>query len=340
MKTLKLFMCAGAALLLTSCGGSSAYLESAAPEEGSLNLVKVTDESNNTVVSPTVASYFYWNNAANSTCGINRKKSIAWYTQGLLDISPDGKKLAYVTRMNRQDNVMIRSVGTQGLATQRTFRNVGSFTWGKDNKLYFSDVNGSNAFICSVNAEQGSMMSQLTNGNVWDYAPAVTADGQKLFFTRTANSGPSIWSLDRKDGTLTSCTRGYNPCIIPGNPNAIYCVRNNTSGRSEIWYVDFVKGVETLVASDENHGFSNPRLSPDGQWLVMVGNATSSINKKENLDIFAVRTDGSGLTQLTFHPDNDTCPVFAADGRSIFFISSRANKDKYYNVWRMNFNLE
>jgi len=94
------------------------------------------------------------------------------------------------------------------------------------------------------------------------------------------------------------------------------------------------------VASDQYHSFTNPTLSPDGKWIAMVGNARSNISKTVNLDIFVIKTDGTNLTQLTYHPMNDCSPCWSADGRSIYFISDRANKMRYSNIWRMNFNIE
>lgn len=330
-------------ILLTSCGAQQGlYLESFAPEEGSLNLVKITDENNNSVVAGGISSFNAMWNYANTQWGICGDIRLTWGTSRLLSLSPDGKKLAYCTRMNKQDNVMVRSTGSQGLATQRTFRNVGSFSWGNDNNIYFSDVNGDNSYICSVNADAGSMMKQHTSGSVWDRDPVVSNDGKLVFFTRSGsgNHAASIWSLNRENGTLTSCARGYNPCLIPGNNEAFYCVRNSTSGRSEIWYVNYVKGEESLILSDSKRSFTNPSLSPDGRWIVCEGNSVSSISKKDNLDIFVVRTDGTNLTQLTYHPQSDVSPVFSHDGRSIYFISSRANKEQSYNIWRMNFNMD
>ncbi len=343
MKKIRKFIAgAGMACLLASCGGSKAvvYMEAYAPEESGLNLVKVTDEANNTVVAGSSFKPNAYTNYTLNTQGICTKAGFAWNTHSVLDISPDGSQLAYCTRMNGQDNIMVRSTGAQGMSTQRTFRNVHSFSWGADNKLYFADINGSNIYICSTSAAQGSLMDQLTNGSVSDRCPIVSNDGKRVYFTRTGNSGPSIWSLNRDNGTLTSCARGYSPCLIKDNPNAFYCVRNSTAGRSEIWYVDYVKGQESLVLSDENRSFTNPKLSPDGKWIVCVGNSVSNITRTNNLDIFVVRTDGSRLTQLTYHPQADTSPVWAADGRSIYFVSSRANKTNSYNIWRMNFNLE
>lgn len=351
------------AALTTSCGTTGTYMETFAPEESALNLVKITDESSNTVLAGTTGNFqaaksaygglvlgtqsilrgtvgTYGLDYGRSTMGVFADKRFAWYTNRLLAISPDGKKLAYVTRMNKQDNIMVRNTTSQSVATQRTFRDVNSFGWGNDNRLYFSDNVSPNMFICSVNADAGSMMEQITSGSVVDKDPVFNSETNQLFFVRIANDGPSIWCVNRSDGTLTSCARGYSPCLIPGNPNAFYCVRNTDLGRSEIWYVDYQKGQEALILSDVNHSFTNPSLSPDGKWLAVMGNSESSISKKTNLDIFVVRTDGTRLTQLTYHPANDTNPVWANDGRSIFFISSRANKEEKYNVWRMNFNLE
>lgn len=344
MKALQFSIVAGGALLLASSCASTkvTYLETFSPEESSLNMIKITDESNNSVAAGTSArtNPYDFNNLVNTPRGISRKHLFFWNTHNVLALSPDGQKLAYCTTSNRQDNIMVRNTGAQGTSTQRTFRNVHSFSWGNDGKLYFSDINGNRYYICSVNAEAGSMMDQLTNGNVNDVSPVLSSDGKTIFFTRSSNGAPSIWSLNRENGTLTSCANGFSPCLIPDNNEAFYCVRNTSNGRSEIWFVNFVKGQESLVLSDEDRSFTNPQLSPDGQWLVCVGNSLSNITKKQNLDIYAVRTDGSRLTQLTFHPATDTCPVWSKDGKSIYFVSSRANKNNAFNVWKMNFNLQ
>lgn len=331
-------------LLLGACSGSKEiFLEAYAPEESGLNLVKLTDESSEVILGPVTGKLFNSSQARltiNSTNGVSAADRYYWPSINLLDLSPNGTQLVYCTEQNKAHNVMVRNTSAQGVSTQRTFRNVGSFSWGADNKIYFTDLNGANAHVCSVNATQGSVMSQLTQGNVIDLNPVVTSNGEKLFFTRSSENGPSIWSLNRKDGTLTSCARGYNVCLIKENSNAFVCVRNSTNGRSEIWEVDYVSGKESLILSDEHRSFTNPRISPDGQWIVCQANTMSSIGRKANLDIFVVRRDGTRLTQLTFHPSVDANPVWAADGRSIFFLSTRANKESKYNIWRMNFNLD
>ena len=116
-------------------------------------------------------------------------------------------------------------------------------------------------------------------------------------------------------------------------------MRNSTAGISEIWLVNYIEGTETLILSDKNRGFTNPVLSPDGQWILCQGNSKSSISKKNNLDIFAVKIDGTGFVQLTYHPADDCCPVWSKDGKYIYFLSTRANKDDYFNIWRIRFDV-
>lgn len=336
--TLAVMLC-----VATACYGKKKITDTYTPEESGLNMVKITDESKNSVLSPipiTSAWLRVAGGASKASAGYCKKAKYAWSGLRDLSVSPDGTKLAYATRLNDQDNVMVRRAAAQSAATQRTFRNVVDFSWEPDNRLYFADQTSSGSYICSINAEAGSMITQLTNGTVDDKNP-VTVDGKTVFFTRNnSKEGPFIWSLNLNDGTLTSCARGYMPCPIPGVSDAFYCVRNSAEGRSEIWYVNFEKGQETLLVSDENHSFTNPSLSPDGRWIVMQGNNTSSKNKKKNLDIYVVRTDGTRLSQITYSPSLDTCPIFSPDGQYIYFLSDRGNKKENFNVWRMTFRME
>lgn len=330
------------ALCLASCGSSKKGLDTYVPEETGLNVQKLSDETKNSILSNGrvgVKDIKNLKTFAASTFGGLRKSAILWSTNRWLSVSPDGEWLAYGNRANKQDNVMIRRANSTGTSTQRTFRNITGFCWGSDDNLYFSDWNGGNTYqVSAVNARSGSLMRQLTSNN-YDIQPMLSKDGKILYFVRYDNVGPSIWTLDFDTNTLTSCARGYNPYPVGNGREEFLCVRNSTEGRSEIWLVNFVNGQETIILSDKERGFSNPCLSPDGKWIVCQGNAKSSVNKKQNIDIFAVKIDGSNFIQLTYHPADDTCPVWSADGKSIYFLSSRATKDQAYNIWKMNFNL-
>lgn len=329
----------GCLLTLGSCS-SKTYMATFAPEESGLNVVKITDESKNTVLGASVNSGFSLGSLfPNRLLGGNKKNGITWNTIRALSISPNGDELAYMTRSNKQQNIMVRKAVTGGVATQRTFRNVGDFSWGEDDNLYFIDINDTQNKICVINAHSGSLMRQLTSNNK-DFDPVLSSDGEKVFFTRfESQGGPAIWSYSLSTGELTNCARGFHPAPIPNVDNEFICVRNSDKGSSEIWRVNYINGQETLLLSDNERGYTHPTVSPDGKWLLVCGNSVSSINKSKNLDIFAIMLDGSNLIQLTYHPGQDVCPQWSADGKSVYFLSDRATEDQSYNVWKMNFRL-
>lgn len=71
----------------------------------------------------------------------------------------------------------------------------------------------------------------------------------------------------------------------------------------------------------------------------MTGSSRAGKKNTINTDIFVVRTDGTQLTQLTYHPGNDLSAIWAPDGRAIYFLSERGTAGKVYNVWKMDFNM-
>lgn len=319
---------------MSSCSSTkSLFLDSMSPEEYSLNPVKITDESQNSVIGNRENLYTY-NLSGSGYGGYRGKSTFVWDTGKRLAVSPSGDEIAYLSIANDAPNVMIRKTQAGGSSTQRTFRKAQNVAWGKDNRLYFNDNTGSTSTIGSVDSKQGSLVKQLTNNNN-DWTPVLSADGNLLYFTRFDSTGPYIWSYNLSNGELTNCTRGFDPVVFANDPYKILCVRNSTKGNSEIWMIDLKKGDETLLLSNADKGFSDPAISPDGKWVLVVGNSLSSISKKQNTDIYAVRIDGTDLTQITYHPEVDCSPVWSADGKSIYFISSRANKDRKFAIWRI-----
>ena len=102
--------------------------------------MKITDENSISVAgSPSVIGV-----SAANMLGRCSEEAVGWWPGRCLDISPDGKELAYMSKVDNSWNVMIRKSGAQGAATQRTFRMVNDFSWGSDEKLYFADASNEN----------------------------------------------------------------------------------------------------------------------------------------------------------------------------------------------------
>lgn len=305
------------------------------PEEGGSKFEKITEDAD----------------CVNGDVVFNNKKlfgknsvleAINWWVNPQIALSKDGSKIAYRNFKNGTSNIMVKNATKGGASTQRTFRsNVTDFTWSPDDKnICFTEVRNGHFGIYLVDAYQGNVVHQISNGNDNDFAGQITPDGNTIYFHRgEGNQNYTIWSYDAKKNLFSNYSRGMTPVLIPGNNDVIYVARYTDKKESEIWRINLKTGVEEIILSVPGRSFTTPQLSPNKQWILVTG---SSISEKEqiiNTDLYVVRTDGSGFTQLTFHPGNDLSGIWSKDGKSIYFLSNRGSADQVYNVWKMDFNL-
>jgi dipeptidyl aminopeptidase/acylaminoacyl peptidase len=84
-----------------------------------------------------------------------------------------------------------------------------------------------------------------------------------------------------------------------------------------------------LVAMER---ISDPQVAPGGDEIAFVRRTTDFEADRGRTDIWLVGVDGSGLRQLTTHEAGDSSPRWSADGREVFFLSSRSGSSQ---VWRI-----
>jgi tricorn protease len=86
---------------------------------------------------------------------------------------------------------------------------------------------------------------------------------------------------------------------------------------SNVWVAERSGGLARRITSFPG-GTSNPKLSPDGQWIAF------SANYAGNTDVYVVPAEGGEPKRLTWHPGGDTVQGWMPDGKSILFASGRA----------------
>ena len=87
--------------------------------------------------------------------------------------------------------------------------------------------------------------------------------------------------------------------------------------------------VHDMLAMDR---ISGPEVSPDGRWIVFVLSTTDLEANRSRTDLWLVGVDGEGLVRLTSHEASDFNPRWSADGKSLFFLSTRSGSSQ---VWRL-----
>lgn len=149
------------------------------PEEGGIKFEKITEDAEGVFSEYLVGK---------SVSFFGRKKSsvLDWWVNPQIALSPDGKKIGYINFKNNTSNIMIKSASAGGASVQRTFRtNVEDFTWSPDGTtLCFTEVRGGHHGIYLVDARQGSVVRQISNGNENDFGGVISRDGRTIFFHR------------------------------------------------------------------------------------------------------------------------------------------------------------
>ena len=75
-----------------------------------------------------------------------------------------------------------------------------------------------------------------------------------------------------------------------------------------------------------------PDVSPDGRLVAFTVRDTDLEANRGRTDVWLASTDGAWARRHTTHPDGDSSPRFAKDGKGILFLSSRSGSSQ---VWRV-----
>lgn len=204
-------------------------------------------------------------------------------------------------------------------------------------RIAYWAVHGGQRDIWTVSAD-GTHPVAVTQDAALDWSPVWSSDGRYLYFASDRAGSMNLWrvSIDEKSGrvldrieSLTTPSAYSGPISISRDGRRIAYVQQFSTANIQRVSFDPVK--ESVVLQPEwitqgSRQARHPDLSPDGEWLAFH-------NEGKEEDIFVVRTDGTGLRQLTNDVFKDRYPRWSPDGRRIAFHSNRGGK---YDIWLIN----
>lgn len=227
------------------------------PEEGGVKFERITEDADAvSSVFPAKKSLFKFGGGKGST--------VDWWVNPQIAVTPDGKKLAYINNKNGTTNVMVKDAKRGGSSVQRTFRtNVRDFTLSPDGStICFTEWRSGHYGIYLVDAVQGNVVRQVSNGTDNDFAGQITKDNNNIYFHRGEGFGAySLWSWDRKNNLFSNYSRGMSPVIDHQQRDVIYCARFTDKQESEIWRLNLKTGVEELILGLPGRSFTTPNLA-------------------------------------------------------------------------------
>ena len=270
-------------------------------------------------------------------------------------ISKDGGKIAFTSWKTGNGDIYVKELAGGKALLQRTSRSEGEFgpCFSPDGKnlAYYAYRDGHwNIYL--IGAESGAAIRQITTGSPPDAVnPVFSPDGKKIAFNsleyildqygNKTLSGFSIWVFEPESGKLAQYTEGGMPRFTPDGKSIVF-KRAKKTGEERyygLWMVDLGTGAETSIMAGE-FGVVEFDISPDGTKIAFTTDkgTKKSATERENLNIWTVNIDGSNLTQLTFHPSDDRCPLWAPDMKGIYFLSTRSEEDKgTVNIWKISY---
>ena len=76
----------------------------------------------------------------------------------------------------------------------------------------------------------------------------------------------------------------------------------------------------------------DPQVSPDGKWVAFSVQDVDFDANRGRKDVWLASIDGTSVTRLTSHPENDDSAQWSPDGKWIYFLAKR---DGSTQVWRI-----
>ena len=177
---------------------------------------------------------------------------------------------------------------------------------------------------------------RVTNDPAIDWSPAWSPDGRFLYFVSDRSGAFSLWRvpIDEATGRTTG-----DPVAVPiprqrighlsFSADGTLLAMTALTGQSNIEALAFDPDKESVgarrrVTNGSETSTSPPSVSRDGQWLAFA----KTLNGQE--DLWVVKTDGTGLRQVTNDAARDRRPVWSADGKRLLFYSDRVTR---YQAW-------
>jgi len=186
----------------------------------------------------------------------------------------------------------------------------------------------------------GGVPVRLTNDHHFETSPAWSPDGYSLYYVGDRGGPLDLWKLliDPKTGNVRGdpepVTSGSGVGFASPSGAGMRVLYSSATRSLDIQRVPFDPDGEAIVGppvslTPPGLQASNPSVSPDGEWIAF----NAEFGNPGSRAIGIVRTDGSGLRQLTDSGYRDLYPRWSPDGRRLTFYGNRSGNSQ---AWIIN----
>ena len=189
----------------------------------------------------------------------------------------------------------------------------------KSSRLYLQAVGGERPLDLSGDAAPSSGQA------------AFSPDGTQIAF-RSSRAGGGLFVMGRTGELVRQVSdAGFWPAWSPDATRLAYSSEQTVdapfayAGGASVWILDLATGRRTRLT---DHDGTQPSWSPHDHRIAFWGVDAAT----QNRDIWTVPVGGGPAVRVTDDAAIDATPVWSADGRHLFFSSSRGG---ITNLWRV-----
>lgn len=221
-----------------------------------------------------------------------------------------GTALVYTSYRNRIPDLFTLALGTGAVRqiTRGTALEIGAKFMPGDNSIVTSRSQGDESDIVVMSMD-GTVTQRLTQPNsAIEVSPVLSPDGESLLFVSNRSGGPQIYRMPATGGEarrLSFVQSNYctSPAWSPLNDKIAFVCRADSGFNLFVSNTDGSNPMQLTTGGDNE----DPDFSPDGRYLVF---ATTTF-RRNIFSLAMIRTDGSGLRQLTDSRSGDFEPTWS-----------------------------
>ena len=258
--------------------------------------------------------------------------------------SPDGTRVVYSTEnfqdaSAREETSQLWIVGTDGNDASQIPVDIDAIQpdWSPTgHRIAFWSVRGESGQrdIWTVRPD-GTGLAQVTDDSPVDFCPIWSGDGRWLFFISNRGGPNNVWRVrvDEETGQAQHEPRMFtvpspNVRHMSLSPDGSRLIFTAASERQHLYRVGLDPNSRTVAGRPEplltgSMNISSPSISADGEWIAFKRRSSQE-------DLYLIRSDGTGLRQLTDDEYRDRGPVWYDADRRLMFYSDRGGK---YDLW-------
>ncbi len=193
-------------------------------------------------------------------------------------------------------------------------------------RIVFTTDRYTNPDIAILNPSDPSHVVPLTYTTAVDSNPVWSQDGRKIAFTSNRDGNFDIYGVSADGGLAYPLTIDTddesNPTWSPDGKQIAF--NKTANGLTQIESLHLASHVTSRISPNNGYNDYNPSWSPDGSII-----AFESV-RVFNRDIYWVRINGIGSTDVSHDEKTDADPAWSPDGKQIAFASNRAGNFEIY----------